>query len=185
MSFWDDIDMQQSGNPGTQDKFDVLPDGTTALAVLEGVELKTWEDNESFSLTWRIVDGEFAKRVVWQTLDIFNRDNIKRAARHKGLLAKMYEVTGVPRPTDRPSVNDILKLQGKLIGLKIREFPRVDERTNEIRNSNWIESIHANEPSFLTKSGVKMDTRNATMVPAKQAKPAAPVTPDFNDDIPF
>jgi len=185
MNFWADIETQTNEQQNnTAAKFDVLPDGTTARAMLEGVELKTWEDNESFSLTWRIVDGDFAKRVVWQTLDIFNKDNAKRASRHKSLLAKMYEVTGIPRPAERPWTNDILKLQGKLIGLKIREFPRINERTGEMQNSNWIESIHADDASFVTKTGVKLDTSKANMAPAKPAA-AKPSAPEFNDDISF
>lgn len=183
MSFWDSITGEVTEQQ-TRTGFEVIPNDTKALAMLEDTVLMTFEDNENFKITWRLMNGDFKNRIVWQNLYVFDEDE-KKAAKQRNMLAKIFEITGITRPADRPTTNDLLRMKGKIVGIKIQEYPRIDKKTGEFRNSNWISNVYVPNSDFVECTGTAMDTSEKNMAPVKKAAVIKDVKPEFNDDIPF
>lgn len=166
-------------------EFKPIPNNTYAHAIIEDVKTKQVpnDSEEYFQITWKLLDGEFANRKIWQNLYIFNMKP-EKALKDKCMLAKLYEKCKVQRPTWAPSISDLLHLKNKPIGIKIREYIIENKTTKEIeRHGNLIADVFAREDStFHVITGIALDLSKREKT---ASQPQTSSQPEFNDDIPF
>lgn len=58
--------------------FEPIPDGSRVLASVEECKDDDWEGERFFSLKWRILDGEFKNRIIFQKLKVFSQKEKQR-----------------------------------------------------------------------------------------------------------
>ncbi len=179
MGYWDnasDEAVKESGKTG----FAVIPNDTNALAIIENVCLKKWQDNPEYvSVEWVLIDGEFKNRHIWQSLRIDDEDEAK-ANRARNTLLKIYEIAGAKKPNDRPSNMELFPLIGKQAGIKILEYKIND------KHDNFIGAV-VPSAGFVCKTGQFRDFSQEKPFKNKSQEITAAdkkeTTPEFNDDI--
>nr|DAH84861.1 MAG TPA: single-stranded DNA-binding protein [Caudoviricetes sp.] len=58
--------------------FEVIPDGSRVLAAVEECKDDQWEDERFFNLKWRILEGEYKNRIIFQKLKVFSSKEKQR-----------------------------------------------------------------------------------------------------------
>ena len=73
MSFWAGI----SGQPDQAFTTDILPlpNNTNVIAECQGVTIEHGE-SPNIQFKWKVLDGEFKGRLLWQKLYIFSQDQV-------------------------------------------------------------------------------------------------------------
>lgn len=163
MSFFDSDNKTGEYQAGGGD-FELIPKGTTLLAVIEAVKWQEYEGESHVNLKWKVAHPQqYAKRVIFQKLHVLDDKKGKNARamlqaidfNAGGRLAKMGLKAA---PTDD-------ELQIALLGRPMQI--KLDVWDMNGKQGNWV----------------------CAVAPAKQQpKPTPPVIPapeDDDDDIPF
>jgi hypothetical protein len=58
--------------------FEVIPDGSRVLAAVEECKDDQWEGERFFNLKWRILEGEYKNRIIFQKLKVFSSKEKQR-----------------------------------------------------------------------------------------------------------
>lgn len=89
------------------DKFGVIPNGEY-LAIITGSELKrNKEDTGSYiNFCFQIIDGPYAKRLIWSIANILHDDK-KKEANGRVTLAVICKAVNVPEPKDTTELHNI------------------------------------------------------------------------------
>ncbi len=111
------------------DDFEPIPAGKYVAAITDS-ELKPTKagTGEYLQLQFEIIEGEYARRLLWARLNLDN-PNPKAVMMAKSELAAICRAIGVPRPTDSSDLHN-LPLQ---IHVRVKRRPDSGELTNEIK----------------------------------------------------
>ena len=135
----------------------IVPGGTKAVAVIEEVKWDEYEGNRKVKVRWKLASGGFAKRVIFQNIEIFAKDrktgerDEKKAFRAANVLRRMFMLTGAPIPDSEPTDADFAQMVGKMAGISI-EIWEMDNKSG-----NWISEIQPSK-GFETVDGEEMPT---------------------------
>lgn len=169
---------------GTEDaahlsNFSVIPSGTTAIALLKAVK-RDENDNDGvhYGLQWKLADGEFANRVIFQKIKCFSQ---KPETRDRALemLMRLYKLCGYqPTHSNEPSEVDFQHLKGKMLGVKINQW------AFNGKEGNNIAEIHAAE-GFQSVTGDKPIVHSSVPEGLSMSSNSRNVSNDLLGDIAF
>jgi hypothetical protein len=128
----------------TEDNFDPVPAGVYVASITESVMKDTRENNGKYlKLTWKILEGPYANRLVWENINLVNK-NPEAVEIAKNTLAKVCKACGINRP-----VNDSSELHGIPCKVKVSIRPAKDgyDASNDVKGHKLLES---NVPAVAT-----------------------------------
>lgn len=137
--------------------FEVIPNGTTAIAMVKTIIKKTIDNYDKFfyEITWKIVEGDFKNQEVKQKLKLFDEEP-QKADRAVNMLVRIYNICSYkPAHDNAPMIEDLVPLIGKLCGIKIQEwsFPKEDGTFAE---GNWVSEVHAPDANFKAETAPRV-----------------------------
>lgn len=174
MSFFKTSDNQQIKSDGKFESgggsFEPIPDGTSALAIIDEGKWDSYEGDEYISLRWEIIDGEYKGRKIFHKLKVDDFDVKKKDKALRMLAAIDTNCGGNLQKLDRkPDDADFaMSLLNKPQWLKLGVW--------EINNKrgNWVMAVAPRTGGSTRPAPTETPT----------ATPPAFVE-DFHDDIPF
>jgi len=100
-----------SGIEGTSEcafaSFNAIPDGTHAVAEIKVVEFMQPEGKRPhFEVKWKVVDGEFKNRMIYQKIRCFD-ENEEKAIRQRNILLLLFKLANVPVSEGQPTNQDL------------------------------------------------------------------------------
>lgn len=186
MSFFD-------GCTGSQEDafvpdFTVIPNGTTAPALFKSIMLmekdSQYTGHEKFyEITWKIASGEFKDQQVTQKIKCFTGtpDQIKRA---KNMLLLLIKLCKLELTHDlEPSLHELAKMQGKIVGIKIREWSMQKSDGSGYIEGNFVSELHEINDKFVTQTGKKLENKKQENM--QQQELAELSADNENGEIPF
>lgn len=161
------------GNGG----FEPIPDGTRVLASVEECKDDEWEGDRFFSLKWRILDGDYKNRIIFQKIKVFSKKEKERDNAITMLAAIDANAGGKlmssgKEPTDF-AIASALANRPMILLLRIWEGKDKEGNKNG-KNGNYVAGVFSRPQT------------KASSAP-KQAKPEPQTEPtmDFDDSVPF
>ena len=140
----------------------IIPGGTKAVAMIEEVKWDEYQGDRKVKVRWKLASGSFAKRVVFQSIKIFDKDENK-SFRAANVLRRLFMLTGAPIPDAEPTDADFAQMVGKMAGISI-EIWEMDGK-----EGNWISEIQPSK-GFETVDGEEMPKGNTQ--PQQGSQPA-------------
>lgn len=185
MSFWQTSEGKKvtgSEEDSFAGSFSIIPDGTTAAAVIKLFELKDFPDgSQVYQITYKLADGEFKGQETRQKMDVFAA-NPKKADRAKNMMARVFKLCShTPMHSDMPTNDDLRVMHGKILGIKIQEFA-LPKDSGGIQRGNWVSEVHE-VAGFKSATGVKMEVEAVSSSTAFDRNPRAGGI--VEDDLPF
>lgn len=185
MSFWNTSDnanaAQSTGafETGGGD-MEPIPSNTQLEAAIEEAKWDAYAGDEYVSLKWRVLKGDYAKRVIYQKVRVQDA-NEQKADKHKRMLAAISQNAGggllklSHKPTDMDLMQNLLN-KPMAIMVQIWKIDK-DRQGNplpkeEHKTGNWISAV---APRGGAQSAA---AKPAQQAPQQQAQ-------DDGDDIPF
>lgn len=108
--------------------FELLPNGEYTAVITESEMKETAAGNGTFlSLTFKIIDGEFKGRRLWENLNLDN-PNEKAVQIARGTLSAICRAVGVETPDDSVQLHDI----PMVIKVAVRKRKDTGEMQNRI-----------------------------------------------------
>lgn len=163
--------------------FGIIPNNTTARAVLKKIEIEDWGGESFIQCQWKIIEGAFKDQTTRQKIHVYDTKP-QKADRARNMLVRLYKIADVSLPTGEPTDKDLAALQGKIMGIRVLEYytPFPD-----CKNGNWVSEVHSPNADFVCKVGDKLDppTPKQSVKQASDAFFSPTGTNDFNDEIPF
>ena len=160
MSFWTLTDGQQATGDVTVNSMDPLPKGWYT-AMFEEVANKEWEDDRYINIKARIVTGDYANRVVFLKLKVYetNSQYYKAEARDKAIqkLVKLYQILKVKLPNGEPDDRSLSQLADKPLDIMLDVWK--DNDTKEVKG-NWLANLAA-KGEEVKGGGKPSPSRNA------------------------
>ena len=180
MSLWATSDGQSAQQ--TEGKFEMgggeiapIPDGTSVLAIAEEAKNDEYQGNQFIKVKWRISKpAEYANRVIFQKVQVFDKDSAK-SDKAKRMLAAIASNAGgglfssmEQRKEQMPSDMSLAQLCNRPMVLKLGVW----ELDDKSKSGNWVQAV----------SPAKAGTAAPAAAPAPKPAPAADA---YDDDIPF
>lgn len=177
MTFW----QSQSGAPidGTAEHshvstFKIIPANTVAPVSIKGVELKSYNGEEFYQATYKIIDGDFKGYEVRHKIKCFDSD-LKKRDREVNMLLRLFTVCEKKPPHDKaPEGDDFLPLKGCMLGIKIQEW------FMDGKEGNWVSEIHPLSAEFKPVTGKK-----AAHIESALTRNAERSAQNLDTDVPF
>jgi len=156
--------------------FELLPKDTRVVATCEQAVTKSYEGRWSINIKWRVnLPSQFANRVIFQTLKVWDDDSSK-AQKAKAMLAAIATNAGgrlfqsmQQRNENDPSDESLQTLMNAPMVLLI------DVWEIEGKSGNWVKAVSAYNPTAQ---------RPAPVVQMQQPAPSY-AQPTIDDDMPF
>lgn len=127
--------------------FTQIPDGTMALARIEGVLNAEHMGKRYLVIDWVLTGGDFKGQKVSQKLKVWDEPKVRHRALN--MLKLMYQLYNIkPKHAGDPTDQDLLVFVGKEAGIKIRET----EPNDDGRQYNWVAEIHESR-GFVCETG--------------------------------
>lgn len=150
--------------------FEVIPDGSRVLAAVEECKDDQWEGERFFNLKWRILEGEYKNRIIFQKLKVFSskekqRDNAITMLAAIDANAGGKLMASGKEPTD-------FAIASALANRPMILLLRVWESEDKQKTGNYVAGVFSRQQT------------KASTAP-KQSAPSSEQTMDFDDDIPF
>lgn len=150
--------------------FEVIPDGSRVLAAVEECKDDQWEGERFFNLKWRILDGEYKNRIIFQKLKVFSskekqRDNAITMLAAIDANAGGKLMASGKEPTD-------FDIASALANRPMILLLRVWESEDKQKTGNYVAGVFGRQQT------------KASPAP-KQSAPSNEPPMDFDDDIPF
>lgn len=171
--------------------YTTIPNNTAACAqikLFEVVEMTSKAGNalKFIKITWKIANGDFKSREVQQTIWPFSGEpeQIDRALNMLMLIMKLCDFK--PSHDGEPTNDDLMKMHGKVCGIKIREKMTPKKDGSGFFETNFVAEVYPAK-DFVVETGVKLEAPAPKPV-ADSAFARNPRTTsnEFNDDeIPF
>jgi hypothetical protein len=170
--------------------FGIIPDGTTALAVIKSCEViekaaNDYREADKFiEVIYKISSADFKGREVAQKIRVFQGkpESIYRNLNMLKLLMTLCNYK--PAHNNEPTNQDLASLCNKTIGIKISEWS-MPKRDGGIMEGNNVSEVHA--PSgFECQIGVKAEvTHNNKGVDSAFSRNSGAAQKDLEEDLPF
>lgn len=187
MSFWKSDIGKLSGAP--EDSFSasfqgLIPNNTMACAKIDDMCNKEYDGEGYIQINWKLVEGEYKDRVIFQKIRVFSNDAKKRH-RALNMLLLIYHLFEVTPVDDSAPTDAFLKFFiGKFCGIKVQET----EPNPDGKQYNYVSEVHS-AVGFESKSGEKLVVAErilcSSTVESAFSRNSALVHDDLNDTIPF
>lgn len=162
--------------------FKSIPDGTMALAKIDGFTNEEYMGKKHMQINWVLTDGDFKGLHVFQKIKVFDEDpKVRhRALNMLKLIYNMFEQK--PKSSAPPMNDDLLVFVGKPAGIKIQET----EPNDQGKVYNWVSEVHPAK-GFKCETGVSVEVTHTRKQPesAFDRHRQAQAQQDMEDDIPF
>jgi hypothetical protein len=145
MSFWQGQagkTLTGSAEDSFNSGFSPIPDGTVAVAMIKSFEfVESAEYDPKYQIRWKIADGEFKNREVFQNIYAFDKDP-ERNEKAKNMMMRIYKLCGhiITQPS-QPTNQDLAPMQGSLCMIKIGMYVGKDGKKrnslDEVHESNY------------------------------------------------
>lgn len=150
--------------------FEVIPDGSRVLAAVEECKDDQWEGERFFNLKWRILEGEYKNRIIFQKLKVFSskekqRDNAITMLAAIDANAGGKLMASGKEPTD-------FAIASALANRPMILLLRVWESEDKQKTGNYVAGVFSRQQT------------KAAPAP-KQSAPSSEPPMDFSDDVPF
>lgn len=173
MGFWNLSDGKAVGSKSEFELgggFEVIPDGSRVLAAVEECKDDQWEGERFFNLKWRILEGEYKNRIIFQKLKVFSskekqRDNAITMLAAIDANAGGKLMASGKEPTD-------FAIASALANRPMILLLRVWESEDKQKTGNYVAGVFSRQQT------------KASTAP-KQSAPSSEQTMDFDSDVPF
>lgn len=150
--------------------FEVIPDGSRVLAAVEECKDDQWEGERFFNLKWRILEGEYKNRIIFQKLKVFSskekqRDNAITMLAAIDANAGGKLMASGKEPTD-------FAIASALANRPMILLLRVWESEDKQKTGNYVAGVFSRQQT------------KASPTP-KQSAPSNEPPMDFDSDVPF
>lgn len=150
--------------------FEVIPDGSRVLAAVEECKDDQWEGERFFNLKWRILEGEYKNRIIFQKLKVFSskekqRDNAITMLAAIDANAGGKLMASGKEPTD-------FAIASALANRPMILLLRVWESEDKQKTGNYVAGVFSRQQT------------KASTAP-KQSAPSGEPPMDFDSDVPF
>lgn len=150
--------------------FEVIPDGSRVLAAVEECKDDQWEGERFFNLKWRILEGEYKNRIIFQKLKVFSskekqRDNAITMLAAIDANAGGKLMASGKEPTD-------FAIASALANRPMILLLRVWESEDKQKTGNYVAGVFSRQQT------------KAASAP-KQYTPSNEPPMDFDSDVPF
>ena len=150
--------------------FEVIPDGSRVLAAVEECKDDQWEGERFFNLKWRILEGEYKNRIIFQKLKVFSskekqRDNAITMLAAIDANAGGKLMASGKEPTD-------FAIASALANRPMILLLRVWESEDKQKTGNYVAGVFSRQQTKASPA-------------TKQSAPSNEPPMDFNEDIPF
>jgi hypothetical protein len=153
-----------------------IPEGTKVRAIITEAKWDEYQGERFIKLRWDVVSGEFAKRVIFHKVKVYEPDP-KKADKHRLMLAAIdFNCGGKLSKIDgEPSEIDLIKcLSNKPMVIRLGVW------TIDGKSGNWLQAVESGKPAPAEKSEPKPESK-----PAPKPAPEPEVAPIDEDIIPF
>lgn len=158
-----------------------IPANTQLNAMIEEASWDEYEGNRHIKLKWRVLGGEYAKRVIFQKIHVFGNPTAKdvkaNADRAKRMLAAIDANAGgqLMQVQAEPSDMDLARcLANKMMTIMVQVWKI--ESNGEEKTGNWVGAV---APRGQGEAPV------AAQAPAQQPATAPAPADSFEGNIPF
>ena len=186
MSFWnlsDNTNATQNATGAFETgggEMEPIPANTQLNAMIEEAIWDEYESNRHIKLKWRVLGGEYAKRVIYHKIHVFGNPTAKdvkaNADKAKRMLAAIDANAGgqLMQIQAEPSDMDLARcLANKMMTIMVQVWAM--ESNGEKKTGNWV--------SAVSPRGQGAPAPAAAPQQSQQAAP--PNNNTFDDDIPF
>lgn len=155
--------------------FAPIPDGTRVLSAVEECKEDEYEGEKYFSLKWRILDGEYKNRIIFQKLKVFSEKERQRDNAVTMLAAIDANAGGKLMSSGKEPT--AMAIASALANRPMILLLKVWESDDKSKSGNYVAGVFGRQQT------------KASPAPAKKSAPAASQTSEtpveFDDDIPF
>ncbi|MDU7405678.1 MAG: hypothetical protein E7L15_17700 [Citrobacter portucalensis] len=153
--------------------FELIPDGTRVLAAVEECKDDEWEGERFFSLKWRILDGEYKNRIIFQKLKVFSQKE-KQRDNAITMLAAIDANAGGKLMSSGKEPTDFA-IASALANRPMILLLRIWESEDKKKTGNYVAGVFGRQQT------------KASSAPKQTAKPDTQPEPpvDYSDDVPF
>lgn len=184
MSFWNTSDNANAAQTSGQFEtgggdMEPIPPNTQLEAAIEEAKWDAYEGDEHISLKWRVLKGDYAKRVIYQKVRVQD-PNEQKADKHKRMLAAISQNAGggLLKLSHKPTDMDLMQnLLNKPMAILVQVWKIDKDRQGnplpkeEHKSGNWISAV--------------APRGNAQTAPAQKPAAAAPQDDVGEQDVPF
>lgn len=150
--------------------FEVIPDGSRVLAAVEECKDDQWEGERFFNLKWRILEGEYKNRIIFQKLKVFSTKEKQRDNAITMLAAIDANAGGKLMASGKEPTN--FAIASALANRPMILLLRVWESEDKQKTGNYVAGVFSRQHT------------KAAPAPKKSAPSNEPPM-DFSDDVPF
>lgn len=150
--------------------FEVIPDGSRVLAAVEECKDDQWEGERFFNLKWRILEGEYKNRIIFQKLKVFSSKE-KQRDNAISMLAAIDANAGGKLMASGKEPTD-LAIASALANRPMILLLRVWESEDKQKTGNYVAGVFSRQQT------------KAAPAP-KQSAPYNEPPMDFDSDVPF
>lgn len=174
--------------------FDLVPSGDYTALVIDSELTRSKNDNMMLNLTWLIIEGDLAERMVFDRIMLSGSD--KAIAFGKNRLKTLADAIGHPNPN---RVDDSSELHGLpcLITVAIKKGDGDYSDSNTVKNYRALTNLNHQQPTVAVspntpsaQSAAPPKSQNAP--PARMAsppppnqKPQTPFDPPSENEVPM
>lgn len=194
MSFFDDVNTQDTEFQLSDGDLPPIPKGTRVLAALEQISNDYNQNNGEnlISGMWRVArPAEYANRVIFQKIRVYDKDPAK-AQKAKRMLAAIASNAGgklysemESRQEQTPSDQSLSVLCQRPMALELEVWVMDNQATGEKMTGNWVNKVapakNGATPQATANPMAQQQDAQAQQQPAPQVQQPA----DDFDDIPF
>ena len=160
-NFWESRTGQElTGKPedAYQPQFEIIPDGTLALASIKSFELISKKVNDKdmdfYQIIWKITSNDYKSREVTQKIKAFD-EKPEITQRALNMMKLIYNLTGhIPKHSGVPTNEDHKPLLGKILGIKIGEWSMPKKEGSGFLEGNNVTEVHKPQ-DFIVAVGTK------------------------------
>lgn len=150
--------------------FEVIPDGSRVLAAVEECKDDQWEGERFFNLKWRILEGEYKNRIIFQKLKVFSskekqRDNAITMLAAIDANAGGKLMASGKEPTD-------FAIASALANRPMILLLRVWESEDKQKTGNYVAGVFSRQQTKAAPAPKQSATSNEPPM-------------DFEEDVPF
>lgn len=145
--------------------FTIIPDGTYAMALIKKFEtinkpMSQYSDAQKFiQITYKLADGDFKGREVIQKIKVFDGkpEQIERAL---NMLKLIMDLCGFkPDHNNEPTPAELSTMQGKVLGIKIREWSVPKQDGTGYIDGNYVSEVYDTK-GFKSETGIKLEVKH-------------------------
>jgi hypothetical protein len=170
-------------------EFTLIPNNTSALAKIKSFEVISKDTQYAgaqkfFQIVWEIVSEEFKGRQITQKIKAFNGkpEQIERNLNMLLLIMKLSDFQ--PLHDNEPNNQELMRMNGKIHGIKIREWSMEKEDGSGTAEGNFVAEVHP-ATGFNVEKGEKIERVHSSPVESAFSRNAQNKGPELDMDIPF